>query len=254
MPTVMCLCGKRVEAVDAAALERAFFAHTDDEHPQIKVSEARRQEIARSIRRTGGWDGRTIALDGEVEIRRLSSELKGDYFAFFDGEALADNPVWASCYCFSYQFAGSQESFDARTAAQNRTDKAALIDRGEASGVMAYAGGKVVGWCHAAPRAWLPVLDRTPEFTYQGEDAERTGAIVCFVIGPQYRGQGLARRLLDGACDMMRDRGMRWLEAYPSTNATTAASSYHGRLSMYLAAGFEHLRDAGRFAVVRKTL
>jgi ribosomal protein S18 acetylase RimI-like enzyme len=98
------------------------------------------------------------------------------------------------------------------------------------------------------------VLDRTPEFAFDGDDREHTGAIVCFVIGPQYRGQGLARQLLDGACEMMRGRGMRWLEAYPPLNPGTAAGSYHGRLSMYEAAGFERVRNAGRFAVVRKAL
>ena len=79
-------------------------------------------------------------------------------------------------------------------------------------------------------------------------------AIVCYVIAPRYRGQGIARRLLDGAVDAMRERGFRWLDAYPPKAAPTAAASYHGRLSMYLDAGFEQVREAGRYVVVRKAL
>ena len=74
------------------------------------------------------------------------------------------------------------------------------------------------------------------------------------MIAPQYRGQGLARRLLDGACEMLRARGLRWVDAYPPRAAMPAARSYHGRLEMYLAAGFTQVREVGPYAVVRKAL
>ena len=255
MPIVVCLCGQRVEAPDGAALEAAFFAHTDSQHPQIKVSDSRREAVADAIRRSGGWDGEQVRLPAEIELRPLTPALKDDYLTFFDADAFPDNPVWAACYCLAYcVVTPAGENYDDRPAARNRAERAAMIDRGEASGVLAYAGGRVVGWCHAAPRHRLPLLDHTPEFVFDGEDRERTAAIVCFVIGPQYRGQGLARKLLDGACDAMRDRGMRWLEAYPPLSAGTATSSYHGRLGMYEAAGFERVREAGRFVIVRKAL
>jgi GNAT superfamily N-acetyltransferase len=96
------------------------------------------------------------------------------------------------------------------------------------------------------------LLDRVPDFAT--DDPANTGAIVCFVIAPPYRGQGLARRLLDGACDMLRDRGMNAVEAYPPAQDAGDARSYHGKLGMYLAAGFERVRDAGHYVVVRKAL
>jgi len=182
----------------------------------------------------------------------LRPDRKDDYLRFFDGDAFADNPAWASCYCVSYTLNVPPAEFDERTAAENRTERAAQIERGEASGVLAYAGGKVVGWCHAAPRTTLPLLNGTPGF--EADDAATTGAIVCYVIAPQYRGQGLARRLLDGACEMLRERGLRRVDAYPPASAGTDAGSYHGRFGMYMGAGFERVRDAGRYVVVRKSL
>jgi ribosomal protein S18 acetylase RimI-like enzyme len=114
------------------------------------------------------------------------------------------------------------------------------------------AGDRVVGWCNASPRALLPQLDRTPGF--ECDDPEHTAAIVCYVIAPRYRGQGIARRLLDGAVEAMRERGFRQIDAYPPKQAPTDAASYHGKLSMYFDAGFQQVRDAGRYVVVRKAL
>jgi len=249
---VSCLCGARIEGADGEALCDAFFAHTDGEHAQITVSDARRSELADIIRRGNGWDGQRISLPSAPDMRPLTPGRLNDYLRFFDGPAFADNPVWSRCYCLSYHLDAMPGDFDERPAAQNRADKAELIRRSEATGVLAYAGDDVVGWCHAAPRATLKLLDSVPEFA--SDDPEHTGAIVCYVIAPQYRGQGLARKLLDAACGMLRDLGMRSVEAYPPKDAASDARSYHGRLSMYLDAGFEQVRDAKRYLVVRKPI
>ena len=142
--------------------------------------------------------------------------------------------------------------YGARPMSQNRAERSEQIARGEASGVMGFADGRAVGWCNASPRTSLPQLDRTPEFA--AADPEQTGAIVCYVIAPQYRGQGIARRLLQGACELLRDRGLLWVDAYPPKSAATDAGSYHGRLEMYLDAGFDQVNENDRFVIVRKRL
>ena len=252
MGTVTCLCGTCIAGDGGDALVAAFRDHTRTQHPQINVSDERRRDVEDAIRRNGGWDGQREQLTGPIVVRPLTPSLKEEYLSYFDGPAFADNPVWASCYCLSYHLDLPAGEFDERTAATNRADRGMQIGCGEASGVMAFASDRVVGWCNASPRTSLPLLDRTGGF--ECDDPERTGAIVCYVIAPQFRGQGIARRLLDGACDMLRARGLRWMEAYPPRNALTAASSYHGKLDMYLAAGFEQLRETERHVVVRKAL
>lgn len=247
-----CLCGARIEADDAEALITAYFAHAAELHPEIKLSDARRRNAIDAIRRTGGWDGRTDDVPASVAIEPLTPERAGDYAAYFDGPALCDNPAWASCYCVSYEMDMDPNSFDARMAAENRAEKLRRIGNGESSGVMAYADGNVIGWCHAAPRRALPQLDRIEGF--ECDDRERTGSFVCFVIAPPYRGQGLASRLLEGALEMLRAKGLAYAEAFPPKATRSAAGGYHGSVKMYEAAGFTQLRDTGRYLVMRKTL
>lgn len=80
------------------------------------------------------------------------------------------------------------------------------------------------------------------------------GSIACFVIAAPYRGHGLARRLLDAACERLAARGLEWVEAYPSKAGKSPQGNYRGPLQMYLDAGFEPWRESERYTTVRKRL
>jgi ribosomal protein S18 acetylase RimI-like enzyme len=250
MRVVNCLCGKRIEASDSKALVEVFWAHTEGEHADIVISDTRRKELDEALRRSGGWDGERERLAARIDVRPLTPAMRQQYVDYFEGPAFCDNPVWARCYCLSYHLGEDLETSESRSAASNRAQRSAQIDRGEASGVLAFADERIVGWCNASPRATLPLLDRY----FPTDDPENTGSIVCYVIAPRYRGQGIARKLLDGAEKMLRDRGLRWIEAYPPKGARTDAGSYHGKLSMYLDAGFEQVSENDRYVTVRKAL
>jgi GNAT superfamily N-acetyltransferase len=254
VPLLSCLCGATIEAFDANSLNTAYWAHADQEHKDLKLSGRRRRDAGEAILRTGGWDGERRDLPGPLDVRPLAPGDCDAYLRYFDREALPDNPAWASCYCITYNVNIGPDEFEERTAAENRDDKAAMIRRGDATGVLAYSQGNIVGWCNAGPRAGFPLLDRYPEFAADG-DQETAGAIVCFVIAPPYRGQGIAGKLLAGACDMLRDRGLTSVYGYPPRGAATAAGAYHGTLSMYRAVGFTETGAASqRYVTVRKSL
>ncbi len=250
--TLNCLCGARVEAGDASSLAEAYIRHTGAEHPQVQLSDDRRAELVDRVRRTGGWDGERRPLPDDVAFRALQPSLADEYLEYFDTDAFRDNPAWAGCYCLSYEIDIEPLAFEDRTAADNRAEKRESIISGRAGGVLAYAGGRIAGWCNAQPRSGLPLLDRTPGF--ETVDPERPGAIVCFVIAPQYRGQGLASRLLDAGCDALRERGCTSVESFPPRDPKSDAGAYHGSRKMYEAAGFEHVRDSKHHAVMRKRL
>src|SRR5262249_10413026 len=143
--------------------------------------------------------------------------------------AYADNPNWSKCFCMERLVT----DFEERSKAQNREMRSDLVRAGTANGLVAYRLGRVVGWCHAPPKSELLNLPSAV-----GGDV---GAIVCFVVAPDQRRQGVATALLDAAIEHLRARGMRSVEAYPITGEITPAkwtyANYVGPLSMYEKAG-----------------
>lgn len=183
------------------------------------------------------------------EICPLSPARLADYLSFFDSDAFSDNPDWAGCYCYFYLASPAEKPFEERTAAENRLAITHCIQHGLLHGYLAYLDGKMVGWCHAAPLAAIPNL-------YDPNDplADRTGVILCFVIAPAYRSQGIATGLLQAALDGFRAQGLEYAEARAHPSSQDTAANYHGPLTMYLAAGFEFAGKADHLNIVRRRL
>jgi len=200
---------------------------------------------------TGGEIKRVERI-GALTIREVTRERLDDFLRFFDRDAFADNPAWSDCYCMAPYFAGTGEEWGLQTGEQNRAAINELIRSGQAQGLLAYADGKPVGWCNAAPRKLLRGLDR--DLPMEDGHDERVGSIACFVIAAPYRRHGVARALLEAACDRFRRMGLSFAEAYPRRAADTDAHNFVGPLQMYLAAGFQPYREVGRSVVVRRDL
>ena len=172
------------------------------------------------------------------------------YLHFFDHEAFADNPRWASCYC---QFPTADHEavpWKQRSREENRASACRRVEAGLQRGVVAEAEGRIVGWCNAGPRSSMTIVDDAPHPL-----AERCGAITCFVVAPAWRGKGVATALLQGACEQLRAAGLELVEAWTQPDANGPAENHTGPLAMYLKAGFEVIRpDVDGGVVLRKWL
>jgi GNAT superfamily N-acetyltransferase len=115
------------------------------------------------------------------------------------------------------------------------------------SGLLAFDGDEVIGWCNAGDRAWVTILDEL-------EPADgRVASITCFVVAPDRRGEGIAGALLAAACEGVKARGFDYVEGYPLAGPDSHAE--RGPLPMYLKGGFTELsRDKDGGVVVRKAL
>lgn len=182
----------------------------------------------------------------DITVRPISPDQHDVVLHYFDMVAYADNPNWSKCFCMERLV----DDYESRTKQQNRESRSELIRSAKANGLVAYRLGRVVGWCHAAPKNEL--------VNVEGEKDPTVGAIVCFVVAPDQRRQGVATTLLEAALEHLRERGMTTAEAYPFLGEIDPARwtqiNYVGPLSMYVKAGFEVVEKHGDNAVVRMPL
>jgi len=127
------------------------------------------------------------------------------------------------------------------------------------SGLVAYVGGKPVGWCAVEPRSAYPRL-RYMRVPWSGRDEDiaddTVWAVTCFTVRVGYRHQGISRALARAAVDFAREHRARALEGYPMIvhpgEDLTWGELYVGARSVFADAGFiEVIQPTKRRVVMR---
>ena len=206
-------------------------------------------------------------------IQPLAPELVGDYLDFFDHRAFSDGSPYYPCYCNAFNLSRAQirDGLFARAAALGGGDEGwrlalresarQMVLSGSIRGYLAYDGTLAVGWCNANDRLnYYRVgefdLDRVPADA-PPKDCPEEGlvkSVVCFEIAPEYRGMGIAGKLLARVCADAAEEGYAFVEGYPQARSRDGAPAFTGPLRLYEKAGFrEHARD-GPTVVMRKAL
>jgi ribosomal protein S18 acetylase RimI-like enzyme len=175
--------------------------------------------------------------------------LLDDYLNFFDNIAFVDNPHWSSCYCFFPQAPHETCVWKERTAEENRADVTQNIIKGKMNGYLAYDKNHPIGWCNAGPRVNMTI---TPD--YDEPDADKIGAITCFIIAKEYRNKGVARLLLKTACEEFKMQGFNYVEGYPMKDVIGEAPNHWGPMDLYASEGFKKYAIEDDTIVMRKTL
>jgi GNAT superfamily N-acetyltransferase len=151
--------------------------------------------------------------------------------------------VARGCWCMHYRRSGSAPSLS-QVASRSKTYRAglkALVDSGKPPGLVAYRDNVPVGWVSLAPREEFARLERSP--VMKPVDDTPVWSIICFVVPPEHRGQGVARALLKGAIAYAREHGATVIEAYPVDKParSKADALWFGAKSMYDNAGFKEV-------------
>jgi ribosomal protein S18 acetylase RimI-like enzyme len=182
----------------------------------------------------------------DLTFKRLSVENLHDFLNYFDHEAFTDNAKWSGCYCQFYLDDPAVTDPQTISTERNRQSACDRVASGEMQGYLAYSEGRVVGWCAAGSSKLFPGVP---------DADEKLARMLCFVIHPLFRGQGVARSLMQHAVADLATLGFAVVEAAPYTQPEQQAANYRGHLSMYLAEGFEAVQDMGEFGtLVRKHL
>jgi ribosomal protein S18 acetylase RimI-like enzyme len=176
----------------------------------------------------------------KLKVLPLTPERWPDLETLFHSKGCS---VARGCWCMYYRRSGSSGPLPRGvTRAQvNRADLKALVDARNPPGLIGYRGRTPVGWVSLGPREQYAKLQRSP--VMKPVDAQPVWSIVCFVVPSEYRGQGVARELLDGAIAYAKKNGARLLEAYPVDKPKRSNDEFmwFGAKSMFDSAGFEEV-------------
>ena len=91
-------CRARIEGNDIEAFGDAYIAHARSAHPDWPYPDVAIRNYAEATQRIARPAERLGAI-GAVEIHPVTEDRMDDWLAFFDRDAFAGNPAWASCYC-----------------------------------------------------------------------------------------------------------------------------------------------------------
>ena len=244
-------CDSVIDAGDSAAVVDRFVEHATQAHVW-PYSETALRNYARNVaeateRLTGGTE--RLPEIGEMTIHYVTEDRIDDWLEFFDHDAFAGNPGWASCYCL--------EPFDPEGDGERPWEerRALMVERlrsGHAFGYLAYVDGKPAGWVNASLRADYGDFYRSID--PDGLAASSIIGVSCFVIAPPFREHGVASALLDHVIAEAASRGASAIEAYPHTERTEPGAEhfFRGPRALYDARGFVEVEALERNTVMRR--
>lgn len=141
------------------------------------------------------------------------------------------------CWCMWWRL--PRQEFERGKGEGNRAAFRAVVEAGEEPGVLAYVGGRAVGWCAVAPRADYPALARSR--VLKPVDERPVWSITCLFVSKPHRRRGLSEALLRAAVAHVARRGGRTVEGYPvepQTGQQPDAFVWTGLASAFRRAGF----------------
>ena len=201
-----------------------------------------------------------------ITIRRLTPDQWEVWLDFFDNRAFTDGSPYAGCYCNLFYFTPEEirEKYPdpgkvgwAVMSRAIRESAAEMVREGRIAGYLAFDGDDPVGWCHANDRAkFVRVGEFSPEARsgrfLDREGKERILSVVCFEIAPPYRGQGIARMLLERVIRDAEEEGYDAVEAYPIARDRRETLDFTGPPGLYEKEGFVLTREEDGYLTARR--
>ncbi len=195
----------------------------------------------------------------DIEIRKLSPELVGDYVKFFDETPHSDNIDEHKCYCVCWCGADNRVETDFSSAQKRRELAIEYVRKGLIQGYLAYSDGKAIGWCNANTKSdclnctsWR--LFMQPFNELEDDLSVKIKSVFCFAIAPQMRMKGVARLLLERVCEDAKQEDFDFVEAYPNKSFSDTEQEFMGPKGLYECCGFSVVCEVGNKTVMRKRL
>jgi len=155
------------------------------------------------------------------------------------------------CWCMAWRL--SSKAWEDGRGASNRRAMKRLVERGQATGVLALDGDEPVAWCSVGPRADFVRLETKRSLATDWD--ERTWSVTCFFVAKPLRGKGVGKKLLDAAVKLARQHGATRVEGYPARppragGTLPSAFAWTGLPQVFERAGFRRLAKTPGKALV----
>jgi len=177
----------------------------------------------------------------DLEIKPLSPDMANQFTSYLGEMDYSHAEHWHFCYCQYYHVDCSSIAWRQRTAEQNKALAEENIKSGLMRGLVALDGDQMVGWVNVNDINNYALLTSDEELhSFPGSSA----MVVCFVIHPDYRGKGLANRMLAEAVEEARRLGFDRVIGRPFLWKTHPERQYHGVPNMFEALGFSEISQS----------
>lgn len=185
------------------------------------------------------------------EIKKLIPDLTKDFIDYLEGMIFTHAPEWKSCFCYFYQNNLSFEEWIKRTGEENKLASIQAIKDGQLTGFLIYQNGVCIGWLNVNEAKYYPRLQETIKPYLLNK---KIALSICFIIHPDYRGQGIARILLKHAIKYYQNLGFDGMLALPISSALEKDKRYRGTLNMYQENGYKVIEEIKHFHIMYKEL
>ena len=195
----------------------------------------------------------------DVKICKLTKDMADDYIDYFDNRAFSDGNIQKGCYCVWHHWTDKHE-FERSLMAESerpyckRNYAKELIQNGTLNGFVAIHNNQIIGFCNSDIKGHYFRLNRdnSPDSWKGVNERDKILSIVCFTVAPDMRRRGIAKALLDYACQYAEENGYDYVEGYPTLGEFTV-SDCGGSASMYAHKGFDII-DVSGGVIARKKI
>lgn len=185
----------------------------------------------------------------DIDIKPLTKALLEDYLFFFDNIVFEENPDRSKCYCYDYHFTGNVETCTRETS---RASVINLINKNKLTGYLVFDKDTPIGWCNANNR--LNYQRLLKDYDYIDNPDDKVCSIVCFLIHPDYRRQGIAQMMLDKIIMDQSNKDFHYFEAYPKKEELSCEGNFKGPLELYKKYNFKIHKEYDDYYVMRKMI
>jgi GNAT superfamily N-acetyltransferase len=156
-----------------------------------------------------------------------------------------NNGIFGGCWCIGYHPECGQKGIDYRAAKEER------VRTGRAHAALVLdEDGAAQGWCQYGDPEELPGIKH--KRMYDKDAPPRPDwRITCFYVDKRHRGQGIARRALEGALGQIAQAGGGLVEAIPEVTAGRDAPGrflFSTTVELFEQYGFARGRQVGKHA------